>query len=269
MNWFLVVAAALCAALAAGIATLVVRRRREQKWLHAAVAVVSFALLLGLSRFSVVPPLQARWEASRVDAKLSSNPAFAAIKKHDAATYERIMSQLRTGLLEGRDQHVLLEAVRAEVSQLVQKRLPRASDDAAVQYMRVMVQEMQELRTQGADFCYRFLFAAPGQGLNLAQHVSANTMQADYSALSQVVRTSTESPQPVPQQAEVAAKLEPVVAALAGRYGRDIVMLQQPQAPTVDKTKLCDMNIDLYSVILQMPVADSGRLIRYLMGSAG
>jgi hypothetical protein len=29
---------------------------------------------------------------------------------------------------------------------------------------------------------------------------------------------------------------------------------------------VCSINIDMYTVILQMPAADSGKLIRYLLG---
>ena len=95
--------------------------------------------------------------------------------------------------------------------------------------------------------------------------MSANTIEADSAALGQVVRSSTVAPQAIPQQADVAARMQPVIAALAGRYGPDLSLLQNPQAPGVDRDKLCSINIDMYTVILQMPPADSGKLIRYLM----
>ena len=229
------------------------------------VLVVSAALLFAAAQLSVTPKLQARFEVSRLEPRSRATPLLRH-QEHDRPTYDRIMSELREGLLQGRSQAELIERVRVEMVSIVQKRLPRASDEAATQYMRVMVQEMTELRQQGGDLCYRFLFAQPGQSLDLTRHVSANTMEADFEALSQVVRTSIVSPQPAPQQAEVAPRLEPVVAALAGRYGRDLALLQQPQAPGIDRDKLCAISIDMYSVILQLPIAESGKLIRYLLG---
>lgn len=268
MNWIAVAVAAVCVVVAGGVATLAIRDRLHKKPLYAAVWVVLAAVLVGLSQWWITPNLQARYDASVLDASLAGNAAFAAIKKHDPPAYEHMMSELRAGLLQGQTRAQLVELARQQIGALVQTRLPRASDEAATEYMRVMVQEMTELRQHGGDLCYRFLFGGPQQSLDMRQYVSANTIEADTSALSQVVRSSTVSPQPVPVQADVAERMKPVITALAGRYGPDLALLQQPQAPGVDRDKLCSISIDMYTVILQMPPADSGRLIRYLMGQS-
>ncbi|MEO8153263.1 MAG: hypothetical protein ABI605_09365 [Rhizobacter sp.] len=269
MNWISVVVSAVCGALGGVLATLVVRDRKSKRGLYAAVFVVSAGLLFALGRVYVTPWLQARYDASTLDSALSSNAAFAAIKKFDPKVYDQMMSELRAGLLRGQGKAELIDLVRSQVTTLVQKRLPHASDEAASEYMRVMVREMGELRQRGGDLCYRFLFAQPGQGLDLSKYVSPSTVEADFAALSQVVRTSTVEPQPIPQQAEVSERLKPVVAALAARYGQDLALLQQPQAPGIDRDKLCAMSIDMYTVILQLPPADSGKLIRFLMMGQG
>jgi len=268
MSWISVVAALLCAGLAAVIARLALRGRSRQTSHYAGLWLVLAGLLFTGAQQFVTPALQARYDASRVDDSLSSHAAFAAIKKHDPQTYGRIMAELREGLLAGQSQGVLIERVRAQVTSLVQQRLPRASDEAAIEYLRVMVQEMQELRGHGGDLCFRFLFPQPGESLSLTRHVSANIRDADAAALSQVVRSSTVSPQPVPQKAEVQPRMQPVMAALSARYGPDLALLERPQTPGIDRDKLCSINIDLYSVILQMPPNDGGKLIRYLMSQS-
>ncbi len=265
MSWISVASAAVCGALAGLIVALALRGRTRDKSHYLAAWVVAAGLLFAAAHRFITPALQARYDASQVDESLSGNAAFAAIKKHDPQTYARIMSELREGLLNGQGQAELIERVRMQVTTLVQKHLPRASDDAATEYMRVLVLEMSELRRHGGDLCYRFLFPKAGETLSLTRYVSANTRDADFAALSQVVRSSTVSPQPVPQQAEVASRIQPVMAALTARYGRDLALLQQPEAPGVDRDKLCSINIDMYTVILQLPTADSGKLIRYLM----
>jgi hypothetical protein len=264
MGWISVAVAVACGVLG-GLAVLAIRARTQNKSIWAAAWVLVAGSLLAVSLVFITPALQARYDACTLDDSLSGNAAFAAIRKHDPQTYGRIMSELRDGLLNGRDKAVLVELVRKEMTTLVQRRLPRASDEAANDYTRVVVQEMNELRRQGGDLCYRFLFAKPDQGLDLTRYVSANTIEADSAALGQVVRSSTVAPQAIPQQADVAARMQPVIAALAGRYGPDLSLLQNPQAPGVDRDKLCSINIDMYTVILQMPPADSGKLIRYLM----
>lgn len=265
MSWISVVAALVCAGLAGVIVMLALRGRKRETSHYAGLWLLLAGLLFAATQHFITPTLQARYDASRVDESLSSHAAFAAIKKHDPQTYDRIMAELREGLLAGQSQGVLIERVRAQVTSLVQQRLPRASDEAATEYLRVMVQEMQELRRQGGDLCYRFLFPQPGEALNLTRHVPLTLRDADAAALSQVVRSSTVSPQPVPQRAEVQPRMQPVMSALSARYGPELALLERPQAPGVDRDKLCSINIDLYSVILQMPASDGGKLIRYLM----
>jgi hypothetical protein len=265
MSWISVIAGLVCAGVAAVVVGLALRGRTRETSHYALLWLVLAGLLFaGVQQF-VTPPLQARYDASRVDESLSSHAAFAAIKKHDPQTYARIMAELREGLLAGQSQGVLIERVRSQVTSLVQQRLPRASDEAATEYVRVMVQEMQELRSHGGELCHRFLFPQPGDSLNLTRYVSANLRDADAAALSQVVRSSTLSPQAVPQKAEVLPRMQPVMTALSARHGADLALLERPQAPGIDRDKLCAINIDLYSVILQMPPTDGGKLIRYLM----
>ncbi len=266
MGWISMAVAAACGALAALLAGALLRGR-SQSMAHYAAVWAAFAVVFFVpSQQLITPALQSRYDVSRLDDSLSRNASFAAIKKHDPQTYIRITSELSQGLLQGKSHAELIDRVRSEVTTLVQKRLPKASDEAATDYMRVMVQEMGELRRHGGDLCYRFLFAKSAQSLDLRKYVSANTIEADDAALSQVVRSSTLTPQAVPAQAEVADGLRPVFEVLAARYGQDLALLQNPLAPGADPDKLCSMSIDMYTVILQRPVAESGRLIRYLMG---
>lgn len=268
MSWIGWAMAAFLASVAAVSAGAVLRSGGRQRVQHAAMVLVALSVVGVAVYYFAVPQLQARYDASTLDETLSRNAAFAAIKKHDTATYERLAADMRAGLINGQSRAVITERMNAEVTALVQKRLPQASDEAATEYMRVKVQEMGELRQRGGDLCYRFLYARPAQGVDLSQYVSANTLDADTAALSQVVRSAILSPQPAPQQADVAAELRPVFDALAGRYGGELAMLQNPQAPGTDPDKLCSMTIDLYTVILQRPTAVSGKLIRYLMGQS-
>ncbi|HET7791805.1 MAG TPA: hypothetical protein VFL64_00350 [Rhizobacter sp.] len=266
MSWISLALAALFAAVVAVAAGAVLRSSVRQRSQVAAMVLVVGAVLGVAAHYLIVPPLQARYDAGTLDESLTRNAAFAAIKKHDPQTYARLTDDMRGWLLAGKSKADIIDRVSAEVTTLVQKRLPQASNEAATEYMRVKVQEMTELRQRGGDLCYRFLYAKPAQGVDLSKYVAVSTLDADTSTLSQVMRTALVSPQPVPQQAEVAAALKPVFEALAGRHGGDLAMLQNPQAAGADPDKLCAISIDMYSVILQRPTQESGQMIRYLMG---
>ncbi|MET0168099.1 MAG: hypothetical protein ABW318_24300 [Vicinamibacterales bacterium] len=266
MIWIHVLSGAVCGFLAVGVATLIVRNGKANKYLHAVVSVVALGLLLAVSQAFVTPQLQARYTASKVNESLSANPAFAAIRQHDAATYSQIMGELKSAITKGRSQAEATAAVRSNITTLIQRRIPHASDDAALTYMSVTVQEMTELQQNGGDeLCYQFLFPQPRQPIDMSKYVSEATIQADLAALGEVVRTSAVAPQHIPSEADVWDLLEPVVKVLITKYGEDAALLQKPGAPGVDQAKVCAITTEMYRQIVALPPEQGGKLVRYLL----
>lgn len=265
MNWISVGLAASSGALAVGIASLIVRNPKEKRGAYAIVFVVCFASLQGLSREFVFPDLNAWNQARKVEAALLEVPVFQAIKQYDPKTYESLVSDLKGSFTKGIDDSQVIGVVRGHIAGLVQKRLPSASDDAVVSYMSVMVTEIGELSSRGGDLCYRFLFPQPSGPIDARKYFSKQTQDADLAALAQVVRTSAEHPQTIPKEGDVMPALEPIVVELAKEYGNDIEMLQNPTAPTVNKTKVCSMTVDLYSRVLKLPKNESSRVLRFML----
>ena len=60
--------------------------------------------------------------------------------------------------------------------------------------------------------------------------------------------------------------IAPIVSELGNKYGEGLRDLQNPLAPDVNKTRLCSILIDLYSQVLQLPVEQSGPVVRYMLG---
>lgn len=266
MTWINVAVGVTCGVLAAVVATTIVRDRKENKRRYSIVFVVTMVVLLAIAREFVTPQLQASYAASTLDNSLAGNPAFAAIKQYDAPTYSRILTEIKAAISRGQSEAEATIAVRNNITTLVQQRLPRASDEAAAAYMRVMVQEMTELNKHGADTCYRFLFPQAGQPIDMNRFVPESIKQADLAALGEIIRSSATAPQAVPTEADVSPFLEPIVEDLARRYGQDMVVLQAPAAPGVDKAKVCLMTIAMYDRILQLPPAQGGKLVRFMLG---
>lgn len=268
MTWISLAVGAACGVLAAATAAAIVKDRKENKSRYSIVFVVTLVVLLAVAREFVTPKLQASYAASTLDESLSGNPAFAAIKQYDAPTYSRILSETKVAISQGKSELEAKAAIRNNITALVQQRLPRASDEAAVAYMRVMVQEMTELNKHEPDTCFRFLFPEAGQPIDLERFIPDALERADLAALREIVRTSATAPQAVPTEAEVSPLLEPIVQDLVRHYGQDLVMLEEPTAPGVDKRKVCLMTIATYTRILQLPPAQGGKLVRFMLSQS-
>jgi hypothetical protein len=268
MNWISVGLAALCGALAALIASLFVRNPKEKRIAYTVVLVVAFAVLQGLSREFIFPDLNAWNEARKVEAALLDVPAYQAIKEYDPKTYDSLLSNMKQSIKKGVDESQIIGIMRGHMIGVVEKRLPHASDEATVSYINVMLTEMSELKNQGDDLCYRFLFPQQAAPLDMQKYVSKQTLKADLSALAQVIKSSAENPQPIPQEVDVMPQLKSIYLELAQEYGNDIAMLEHPAAPDIDRAKVCTMISGLYTRILQLPKDESGKILRFMLSKS-
>ncbi len=266
MNPMHLVAGAIAGALAAVIAHLIAGNAKENRNKYGLTFAISFAVLFALANTFVYPPLNTWYQVRNAEAEFLGSPAYRALKQHDPATYDRLIADFKQAVKDGKDREATVAAVREHVVKAVQSRLPTASNESVADYMKVMLIEMQELNEQGGDLCYRFLFPQVSGPIDPVEHFSKETQKADLDALAEVIRTSAESPQPVPPESVVMPQLQTIFIDLANDHGQDIAMLQNPVAPNVDRRKVCQMTQNMYTKILRLPVEESGQLLRYLLG---
>jgi hypothetical protein len=123
--------------------------------------------------------------------------------------------------------------------------LPPASDEAALEYFRVNISNLQQLHERGGDACHRYLLASRGQGLLAEGELTEAMLAATGDALVKVIRTSTQAPQKVPQSVDVIPHMTPIFEDLKVEYEKDMPSLQNPEAATGAQTRrTCEAAID-------------------------
>ena len=266
MSWMSVALAAASGAAAAVLAMLIVGNQKERRALYAAVAVLLFFALNFVSRQYILPRLDGDFRSRNAEKELLEIPAFAAIKKYDPATFNSLLNELKQGLKEGQSESQLIGVIRSHMTGIIQSRLPGASGEAVLAYMKVMITELKTLQGEGGDLCFRFLFPqTSAEPLDGRKYFTKELQAKDLAALADVIRTSATERRPKPLEAEVMPTLRPIVAELSNEYGNDVQMLQNPTAPGTDKTKVCAITIKMYEKIFRLPDEDSGRLLRFLL----
>jgi hypothetical protein len=242
---------AVSGALAVGVATILVRNSKENRSAYRIVIAVAFAVIYALSHQFVYPDLNAWYSSRQAESALLEMPAFQAIKQYDPNTYQTILADLRRGLKNGSDESQLIAQLRGHLDPVIDKRLLHSSDEAAAAFADVMFTKISELKAHGGDLCFRFLFPEGLPPIDGWKYFTKKTREADSAALAQVVKTSAERPTPIPPESEVMPTLQLAHDALAKHFGEDVVqMLVEPYGAGVDKGKVCDMTIFLYSQLL-------------------
>jgi len=234
---------------------------------HTAPAALIFscaavALLAGCGR---TDPAAVRKD---VEVGLSENAALVALKQYDPTAYKAVADTLSAELANGVPKAAIIDHLFGRVVTAALGRLPTASDSSVIGFSRVVVKEMAELNRQDPKACVRWLFPTPGDSVDLQTYLSQELRNDSYQALAEVIRTSAESPQPIPTSAGVADDQQVVSAQLRQRYGENLALLQRVHAPSTDAATVCAIVIDLYNYMLQLPPERAARLLRYRFSSS-
>lgn len=263
MNWYSVGLAAASGGIAALIASLIFGKKPERKTAYTIVVVVLFVVLNTLSNQFILPKLNTYKAIADIESELNEIPAFASIKKHEPATYKKIVNSLADATKQGYSQQQAIDLVRSQISGLVESRMPHASDEAILTYINVMVTEMGELHRQGEGLCYKLLFPQDGGGIDARKVFSQETQKMDLLALGEIIKTSN-TKKVIPSEREVMPSIEPIFVSLYSKFGEDVSMIENPTATNVDKDKVCVITIDLYKHILDLPPEQAASALRWM-----
>lgn len=267
MNYYSIGLAAVSGCLAAIIAGLIFGKKSEKKTVYTIVTVLLFAIFNTASKNLILPKLNALKAKAEIESVFKDIPAFSSIKKYEPATYQKIINQVSEAVKKGHSQKEVAYMVRHHISRLVESRLPHASDEAIVAYMKVMVKEMEELLALGNGLCYKFLFPQLVESVNAREVFSKETQYNDLEALDAIIRTSINK-RKLPSEAVVLPLLEPIFTELQAKFGDDVSMIENPTAIGIDKERVCQITKELYIKILDLPTQQAASVLRWILGQA-
>ena len=229
---------------------------------HRSALLVGSVLAFVVGSATLMPRARG-WKQERdVAALLESEPLFAALLGDDPSLREPLRAGLLQAMREGPRDEVFLAGQRL-LSPRLWRYVPGASDAAAVDLGRALVVALERLEARDPRQCYRFLFPAaagpPAGSVSLWDEGILN-------AFRKVVATSRDgSAEPLDRRA-ARKSLDAVFARLRERHGADVDVLRHPEAPGVDRARVCAMTIALYSELVALPPGAAGQALRHVLG---
>ena len=261
MPWSILVAGA-AGGLAGAVAALF--KSEGAKQLRIVVMIVLFIPFNWVGQRYIAKPLI-------VDGQLRDLPAFAAIKEHEPATYQTMKSELVTAMQDGADKDAIALRVHNLTASLAQKYIPRCSDQALIRYMRVTMDEVDQLSKRNPELAFAMLFPEPGKFVDIRSSLDEATQKEDLAALAGVI--STGAGQPVRKSSDSRANdlIRQVFQELASEDGAGAAkVIANPHAPGVDKRQVCTLISHLYGKVLALPEDDAALVLRTMLApSAG
>ena len=154
---------------------------------------------------------------------------------------------------------------RTKQAKLIEKLLPKASDEAIFAYARSIVDQLSEFHRDGTEPCFTLLVPKSDPNINAPPIYSDKTKENELETLDLTLRTY-DANRPVPTEEEVWPDLEPIFEELFEAYGEDNVSaVQDAYDPGIDRLLTCEITKTLYSEILDLSTPKAVQALRWIL----
>lgn len=208
-------------------------------------------------------------DLENIEAEFAKNPLFSTLKTYEPATYDRLMSDIRSGLQQGRSQAELREKMLPLVQSIYMQRLPYGSDSALRSFTDLVVEQMKVLYSIDPALCYDYVYSqGPGAKSDMTKYFSKELQQKEFLVMAEVIRSAAGQTNRPPNEKQIEKQRASVLASLAQRYGDDVQVLIDPELGRANKEKTCELTYKFYQTILELPERESGELLRFAFARA-
>ena len=261
------------------------------------IAVIAGSIVVGvLAGYRLVRP----WWLDRAAEKvLRETPAFQEIARWEPGVYKQMKAGAVEAIRRGNPPDGIQASIRRQLLPVVKTYLPRASDEALIEYLRVSLDEAEQIAAKNPDAAYAMLISRETV-FDLANYVDATTLQRDARALAEIVRTGVANDAGYQNDRHAQHELDLVKQKFVQDYGADgelvftggrrkkIVMLAprpqafgrpQPENPkanqmemlsqTVEKPRTVEMAILFHRRILELRTDVAAQVVRLMLSKEG
>jgi len=242
------------------------RRARIAYWL---LGITILAVAAWLTRQYVYEPLREAKVRGEAERALASMSFYRELKNYEPSTYESIVQRFSREMKAGKHPSEIAAESSDTVLNLLAKYLPRASDDAVLNYARWFSAKAHEAVRQNPDALFVLVFggggkASTGDKASAYQALFKEKDPETLEIMAAILRTGAmQQGRPV-DKARGEKLTQKVIERLWPVFGPDLVALADPYKSKVSREKCCKMVLALFDGALSLPPDDGADLLRYL-----
>jgi hypothetical protein len=202
------------------------------------------------------------YEQYKADSALLRQPVYRVLKQHERALYDELLAEYRVYQRGEEGPEKFINLANSQISLAATQRLAHASGESVLALMRDMVATAKKLEGKPDDACFRYWFPQVLGPPDVAKFIEPAAQAHTLELMGEVIRSSAEHAQPLPEPDAVKDNLANVINATYEQYGTDAQMLAHAEDPQVDRSRVCTITISVYERILRLPPDQAGALLR-------
>ena len=202
------------------------------------------------------------YEGYSAESKLLEQPVYRVLRKHEPAVFDKLVDEYKLYAREETRRENFINLANSEISLVATQSLAHASQDSVLALITDMIATAKRLQMQPGDVCFRYWFPQVAGPADIAKYIDEAAQAHTLQLMGEVIRTSAETPSPLPPAEAVKDNLANVINATYEQYGSDAQMIAHASDARTDRTKVCAITISVYERIMSLAPADSGALLR-------
>ena len=193
--------------------------------------------------------------------------AYQTLQEYDPTFYVSLITTYKKLFARNLTGKQIDDALRAEQAKLMERLLPRASDDAIIAYARLVVDQLDELQHDGIEPCLTLLIPESSPDIDTSPIYSESTKERELDTLDITLR-SYDADRRLPAEKDVWPDLGPIFDELFAAFGADnVAALENSYDPSIDRDLVCGVSRALYSGILNHPKRNAANALRWLFST--
>lgn len=253
-------------ALAVGIITTVIAYSmlHTRRLIMGISIVTAVVLALFVSQFFITP----YFKISSFAQQLKQQPIFSLIAAQDSTVFNAFMTAAKPLILKQKNPAALKVAAEKMEYRAFVKSLPKATNEAIVQYLTATVNLYNQLLNQNPQLvlAYEFPQQFPRIDLNTIDSTAfQKELDAVNKAKAAVIISAIRYPQPKVELYEIKYLFDIVWSRLNTKYGEAGVKQVFSNANTskLDPKMGASIVTDYYQQVLRLGMSNAGKIIRY------
>jgi hypothetical protein len=198
-----------------------------------------------------------------IESSVLKIPLFQKLKTFDPQMYHNALRQVHEFIQQGETREQSFTRARNTVVQNARSYLFYAQDGPLLEWLRVIVKELHELRNKDGVLCHALLFPDQSKKLDLTRHLSDQVRAAETAAVTRIVENGAAVQRRIPTRREVEKDLKDIADRISARYGDSAGIL----SPQQDKNKACGLGITAYEEILKLPQPEAANVLRHILAN--
>ncbi len=264
MNWVAPLAGAAISILVALIAAPLIRRIETNSGRRRVIYVFLFLIAWGIASPSIKPSIDRLVLVHTLEGELAKNVTYAALKEYEPVTYKRVLAKLKADIRAGANAQAAYAEIQREFSAVLGKRLPSTSNEAAIAFMKVLVDQVKLLMDQGGDICYLSLHPELLQSqVKIYSRFTPALKDATYAAMAQVMRDARLSPMAPVTDAQMTEMGVVDSLQLHPDLWIDVADLDTPKDTLALRRRDCEVWLTLHTAVLKLSEDSAGAFVRY------